>query len=59
MPNGRNLTPEQLRYAHRWELLRSDYYSRLGPHYAELASECGYAADIYESRLQTLEQETA
>ena len=59
MAYQRTLSAEQLHYAERWERLRAGYFASLGPHYAELANECSYMADIYESRLRTLEEEAA
>ena len=56
MPYGRNLTPEQLRYAHRWALVRAAFFDKRGPHYAELAADCRYQADIHLSALRAHEQ---
>ena len=59
MPKGRNLTPDQLHYAHRWALVRASYFEQRGPHYAEQAADCRYQADIHLSQLKALEQDAA
>ena len=59
MPYGRNLTSEQLQYAHRWALVRASYFEQRGPHYAEQAADCRYQADVHLSQLKALEEEAA
>ena len=59
MAYHRTLSPDETFYAAKWERLRAGYFARLGPHYAELANECSYMADIHESRLRSLEEEAA